>query len=154
MNSIAASFISPLSLFGNYDDGLLTTLNNPVMRTAYEDFYVIPHNWTCLHLLAIIQPSSILQIPQYSDFRVLFLVDRYGKTPLHYLLSHNAINYKAAEVLLKYTIAYLEDKDRTIFEIKETSDSMTDILLFLLSRMNTKLMSQYLRLCSIETPTH
>lgn len=73
---------------------------------------------------------------------------------MHYLLSYDKINYKAAGIMLKYTIEYLEDQQtRTMSDRKQVSDSMTNILLFIISKMNPKLVAQYLRLCSFETPT-
>lgn len=151
---IASPNISPFTCFSDYDTILFNNLNDPVTCESYQGLYIIPHNWTALHLLAICNPPKILEVPPYSEFKTSFLVDKYRKTPLHYLLAHKRINYKAATVIFKYIIDFLEDKSvRTPLVSAEVTDSISDILPFLIVRMSPKLVSQYLRVCWISTPT-
>jgi len=114
----------------------------------FQDLYFIPYNWTLLHLLAVFEPENLCKSPSYSDFKVPFIVDGYGNTPLHYLISHGNIDYSSVNYMLKYIIDYLEDKDkRTAYESTLVLDSISNIFPFIMSKTSPALVNRLLKLC-------
>ena len=142
---------------GGYDNSFLNQrdhLNRNKNLIAYQDLYCGPHNWTVLHLLALFEPQSISTIPPYQEFEVSFILDKYKKTPLHYLIAHKRIDYLMINVIFEYILDYLEDNEkRTSYEYQAITDSLSPIFLFIVSKMNSNLVKRYLGLCFSFSPT-
>lgn len=120
---------------------------------CYQDMYIVPHNWTILHLLAILEPEALELIAHYSDFKVPFLLDKYGKTPLHYIAASDYVNQQAANIVLKYIVSYLEDEDsHHLFERQAIVTSMTPLVLFIIAKGTPSLAHRFLNLCFQESP--
>src|SRR5688572_26645630 len=98
-----SSKISLDFLLATYVVDFLSPTDNSTRREfmlANQDLYIIPHNWTILHLLAILQEyNDFSEILAYPQFKTPFLLDTYGKTPLHYLFAYDKIDYVAINAM-------------------------------------------------------
>ena len=57
-------------------------------KVARSNFYIMPYSWNILHIVAIDGNDTFIKhMPAYEDFKISFLLDRYGKTPS---LSHSS----------------------------------------------------------------
>jgi len=121
---------------------------------AYQDLYFTPHNWNILHFLSILNNDVVSSIPSYADMKVPFLVDKYGKTPLHYLIAHESIDFLAVNSMLKYILDYLEEKGQDYnSEYKTVTDSLSEIAPFILTKTSPGLVERFLKLSFISSPT-
>jgi hypothetical protein len=91
----------------------LITLFHPANLAKWQDIYVPGYNFNLLHLLAILEPANLISIPPYSLAKVPFMVDRFGKTPFHYLLAHKSIEIPIKNALFKYMVDFIEDKQNS-----------------------------------------
>lgn len=153
---LASSHFPPFSRLPRSDDMYVkassTQLRRQTMR-CYQDLYIVPHNWTLLHLFAILDPEDIGLIANYAEFKVPFLLDKYGRTPLHYIAASDFVNLQVANIVLKYIVSYLEDEDaHHPFERQSIITSMTPLLLFIISKATPALAQRFLNLCFQESP--
>jgi len=126
---LASSHFSPYSLIPRSDDVFLKAASPESkcdLIEAYQKVIINPHNWTILHLLAISEPETISLVAFYSNMKVPFLLDKYDKTPLHYIVASERLNYPAANIMLKYILDHLEDRVLcSTFERNKVLDSLT-----------------------------
>jgi len=151
------SKVSPYMTFGEYEKVLLNlndqNARNEVLMNC-QDLYFTPHNWNILHFLSILNYQALSSIPSYAEMRVPFLVDKYGKTPLHYLIAHGSIDYLSVNSMFRYILDYLEDKGLEYSpEYKAITDSLSEITPFLLTETSPNLVERYLKLSFISSPT-
>ena len=151
-----SSTISHSLLIGEFHD-LYFKENNPrtkeVLVSRYQDFYITPHYWTFLHLVAILQPTDIPLVAVFSQFKMPFLIDRYGKTPLHYLLAHDNLDYSTANTLITYILDYLDDCDkRNMYEYQSIIRSLSDLFPFITTKATPRLSHRFLKLSYKKTP--
>ena len=107
-----------------------------------------------LHLLALYESQSISTIPPYEELKVPFLIDKYNKTPLHYLIAHEQVDYHMINVIFEYILDFLEDEERTTsYQFQAITDSLSPIFLFIINKMNSGLVKRYLKLCFSPCPT-
>jgi len=113
----------------------------------YRDFCASPHNWTVLHLLALFEEQSIHTMPTYEELQVPFLIDKYGKTPFHYLISQDRVDYHLINIMFEYILDYLEDTDkRTPAEYQIIFDSLSPVFLFIVSKINPTLVNRFMKI--------
>lgn len=124
------------------------------LMLAYQDLYILPYNWTILHILAITKPKAIPLIATYPEFKVPFMRDIYGKTPLHYILASKQINYVAANAMLNYIVDYIRDDTHcSSFRNQTILASMTPLFLFNITKTSPDVAQKYLDACFQEAPT-
>jgi len=78
-------------------------------------------------------------------------LDHYFKTPLHYLLAHQEINYSSVNTILAYICDYLEAANQ--YEYQQIIKSLSHLLGFILQNCHVKLRERFLNLCSTTSPT-
>ena len=110
--------------------------------------YYYPHKWTLLHLLCIFQTKLIAPLTADPEFKSPFLVDRYGKTPLHYVLAHEKLDFSLLNNVAEYMLRHLQDENCPVYERQITIDSITNILALIMDKLKPALTVQYLKLFS------
>ena len=113
---------------------------------AYQDLYFSQHGWTILHLLAIFQSRDIIKLTEDPNFKVPFLVDNYGKTPFHYILSHNGFEFSLVNAVAQFMADHLNDINVTSHQRQKTLDSLTELFPFIIARLNQSLVNKFLSL--------
>jgi len=87
-------------------------------------------------------------IPPYEELQVPFLVDKYDKTPFHYLIAHDRMDFHLINVMFEYILDYLEDTPkRAPHEYQIIMDSLSPIFLFIITKINAGLVNRFLKLC-------
>jgi len=128
-----------------------------MVATALKaDLIVLPYSWNVLHLASIYGLHQFIKaIPPYSEFKMKFILDHYGKTPLHYLISHKRINYTSINIMVKYICDYIEDcsKNGNTYEFQKIFVSLTPLFCFILLKTELKLKERFLNLCLTNSPT-
>lgn len=93
------------------------------------------------------------RLPSYEVLKVPHIVDKYGKTPLHYLLAQNRTNvvFIYRQNAVKYILDYLEDKTRSQYECKIITDSLSPLLPILLMKLGPSLSLRFMEFIYKET---
>jgi len=120
-----------------------------------SNFYVMPYSWNILHVVAIDSNDTFIKdMPAYADFKLSFLLDRYGKTPLHYLIAQEKITYSSVNIMLTYVCDYLDDcADERKYEYQQIVKSMNPLCWFILLKCDVGLRGRFLNLCFVDSPT-
>mmetsp|Transcript_31481 Transcript_31481/g.28666 ORF Transcript_31481/g.28666 Transcript_31481/m.28666 type:complete len:172 (-) Transcript_31481:267-782(-) len=120
----------------------------------YKDFALYPYGWNLLHIVSIFYPKFFRTKGfNYTKFKVPFEVDNYHKTPLHYLLGYENINYLAVNDMMAYMVDYLEDEQvfndvSGLHEIHSLFDSLSPIYPILFHKIKPSTVNRFLRLWS------
>jgi len=82
------------------------------------------------------------------------MLDHYGKTPLHYLVSHARINYASINVMVRYICDYLDDclRKGSTSEFQKILKSLTPLFCFILLKTEVHLKERFLNLCFSVSP--
>lgn len=138
------------------EDSIL--LNNLQKEKAYtkaleSEFYIFPHSWNLLHIACIEENHAFIKnMPAYKDFKLQFILDHHFKTPLHYLLAHQEVNYSSVNIVLAYICDYLEALSNNKYEYSQIIKSLTPLLWFILQKSQTKIKERFLQLCETNSP--
>jgi len=145
------SFNSPYDFLFKKKMSLETRISK-VMRHA--NLIVHPLSWNILHILALQANHKVLrELPDFSRFKVPVLLDHFGKTPLHYLISHNKIDETSMQGMFSYICDYLEDcYSRDICQFQDILKSLTLLICFILEKVESKLKERFLYLCLANSP--
>jgi len=148
-------FRSHYSLFNSLEDSLLNNnipKEQPYTKALESEFTVFPHSWNLLHIASIEGNSDFIKnMPAYRDFKLRFILDHYFKTPLHYLLAHQEINYSSVNIILAYICDYMEAANQ--YEYQQIIKSLSPLLGFILQKCNVRLRENFLNLCSTTSAT-
>lgn len=113
-----------------------------------QGLYTVAQSWTHLHILCIFQLHELLaQVILSKEFKIPFVLDIYGKTPLHYLIAPDKMNENSINMVLNSILDYLEDKARDYFEKEAILKSLSPLFLFITSKANPKARDRYLKNC-------
>ena len=123
--------------------------------TRLQNLFIHPYCFNFFHLAVIIDSSQISNPHvSYSCFKVPFMLDKFRKTPLHYLLARQPIDYLLVNTMFEYILEYLEDIDRrNPREVVYIMESLTPLFSTTVTKTNPKLRDRYLHLCCQTPPT-
>ena len=125
---------------------LKITKSISVFASNFKDVYLCPQRWTFLHLFAIYRPDDINKVVETPGFKSPFLVDSFGKTPLHYLLVHSIINFVAVNAVIKYITEYLHSIEKSNpAEFHQIIDSLSGILPLFFNQINHSVVLKFLK---------
>jgi len=113
---------------------------------APEDFYISPHGWNSLHLLTIFKDEDFYKALEDPDFTVPFLVDNYGRTPLHYLLSQPNIEFTTIVALIQFTFKFLKNEKVNRSERQLAYNSLTELFPYIVLKFDNSVTLEYLKL--------
>jgi len=143
----------------NAVDDFLFDRNIPVelacdIAQRCSNLTVHPYQWNILHLVAIKGYHTFIKnMPEYSQFRVPFLLDTFNKTPLHYLIAHEKINSASINFMLNYICDYLEGLSKyQRYQGQEIIISLTPLFWFILNKADTKIQVRFFKICSRPPP--
>jgi len=144
--------------FNSVEDSLLRSNRSKAENFAKitkSNFYIMPYSWNILHVVAIDSNDTFIKdMPAYADFKISFLLDRYGKTPLHYLIAQEKITYSSVNIMLTYICDYLDDcTDERKYEYQQIVQSLNPLCWFILLKCDIKLRERFLNLCFVDSPT-
>lgn len=143
----------PYHHIGSSITSLIYAHNFKQILQSYQDFYIKPYNWNLLHLLAIYKPHEISAVlPSHSDFKVSFLVDTYGNTPLHYLITQETISYDSINVIFAYIVDYLSDS-KTHHEWHNVTKALGNLFPYIIAKISPSLVIGYLEILFSEPDT-
>ncbi len=119
------------------------------LAPLYQDLVISPFTWNILHIMALQGKTAFIkELPEMSSkLKMPFLLDHFGKTPLHYLMASRKIDYQAVNSIFSYICdhhndCYLHHKD----EFQEIMKSLSILLPFIFSKIETKLKERFLTL--------
>ena len=120
-----------------------------------QDLIIHPYTWNILHIMALrANHTFIKELPEMSrELKVPFLLDHFGKTPLHYLMAHRKIDYVAVNSMFSYICDYLEEcYSRDVHEFQEILKSLSLLLPFIFNKIETRLKEKFLLLSFASSP--
>ena len=133
-------------VFQNMIEELKTVEKILSFVSLYKNVYLCPQRWTLLHLFAIYQPDLINQVVEIPDIKFPFLVDSFGKTPLHYLLAHKNINYVTVNAVIKYIVDYSNSVQKSnIAEFYLINNSLSRIFPLFFNQINHSVVLKFLK---------
>jgi len=151
-------FQSYYTKFNAIEDSLMRR-NRPkaelFSKIIQSNFYILPYSWNVLHIAAIDGNDNFIKdMPAYADFKISFLLDRYGKTPLHYLVAQEKITYSSVNIMLTYICDYLDDcSSENKHEYQHVIKALNPLCWFILLKCDIKLRVRFLNLCFVDSPT-
>lgn len=146
------------SRFNTIEDSLLKS-NRPkaevFSKIRESNFCLLPYSWNILHIAAIDGNDNFIKdMPKYEDFNISFLLDKYEKTPLHYMIAQEKITYSSVNIMLTYICDYLDDcAEKRKYEYQQIIKSLNPLCWFILLKCEIKLRERFLSLCFIDSPT-
>jgi len=148
-DKVPAYSILEKTVFEDMIKELKTTEDTSVFASRFKHVYLCPQRWTFLHLFAIYRPDDINKVVETPDIKFPFLVDSFGKTPLHYMLAHSKINYVAVNAVIKYIIEYLSSiEDSNPPEFHQIINSLSGILPMFFNQINHSVVLKFLK-CNV-----
>jgi len=110
------------------------------------ELFVFPFKWTILHVVSVFANHEFLaSMPNYSEFKMPFLLDAFERTPFHYLTAHKDFNFLTASNLFRYICDYLEDCQlRDPYEFQKVIRSLSPLLSTILQKIETKQRQRFL----------
>jgi len=120
----------------------------------FQELTIQPYAWNILHVIALQANHAFFkELPEFSQFKVPFLLDHFGKTPLHYLMAHKKIDYTSINTMFSYILDYLDDCfARDICQYQEIMKSLTLLISFILNKVEPKLKERFLNICFAASP--
>ncbi len=130
----------------------IKTINATLERC--QGLTVLPFAWNILHIAAIrAQHDFIKNMPEYSHFKVPFLLDAANKTPLHYLIVQRKHNSNSINVMLTYICDYIDGlSEYESYQAQEILISLTPLFWFILTKTDLKIRERFLDICFIAPP--
>jgi len=118
------------------------------------ELFVLPFHWTILHIVSIFNNHDfILEMPEYSQFKMSFLVDSFNQTPLHYLVARKNVNFITANIIFRYICDYLQDcQFKNPIEFQHIVKSLSPLLPFIFNKIEVKLRQRFFLLAYTKSP--
>ncbi len=120
----------------------------------FQDVNIQPYSWNVLHVIALQANHAFFkELPEFDKFRMPFLLDHFGKTPLHYLMANRRVDYTSINKMFGYICDYLDDcYSRDVYEFQDILKSLTLLLSFILSKIELNLKERFLNICFAASP--
>jgi len=117
------------------------------------EFFVLPFRWTTLHIVSVFAHHDfIASMPEYSEFQMPFLLDVFNRTPLHYLIAHQNLNFITVNIVFGYMCDYLEDCQlKNPFEFQKIIESLSSLLPFILQKIENKSRQRFLLMVYVKS---
>ena len=120
-----------------------------------QELSVQPFAWNILHIAALqANHTFIKELPEISgQFKVPFLLDRFGKTPLHYLIANRRVDYTSINCMFSYICDYLEASYKNnIYEFQNIMKSLTVLIPFILNKLDPRHKERFLTISLAASP--
>ena len=110
--------------------------------------FVLPFRWNILHIVTVFAKDDFIErMPNFSQFKMPFLLDAFDRTPFHYLIAHKKVNLMTVNALFSYICDYLEDCRKTNpFEFQKIIHSLSPLLPEIFEKIQTKPKQKFLAL--------
>jgi len=123
--------ISPLSYVGILILNFFLNEPDPEVKhrmiTKYKDLNIYPHNLNLFHITAVFFPQKDL-ISFCLESGIQFYGDIYGRTPLHYLLNSDKIDFNNIKYILENFDAIFQNTTDTYALMSEITQDVTKLL--------------------------
>jgi len=91
-------------------------------------------------------------MPDFSEFKMPFLLDAFDRTPLHYLIAHKNVHSVAVNAIFGYICDYLEDcQSKNPFEFQQIIRSLSPMLSLIFEKIGIKLRQRFLAIVHSES---
>jgi len=147
------------SIFNSVDDFLFEPKTPlPILIASAlncQELSVQPFAWNILHIVALQgNHAFIKELPEIGNqFKVPFLLDRFGKTPLHYLIANRRVDYTSINCMFSYICDYLDQCYKSsIYEFQNIMKSLTMLIPFILNKLEPRLKERFLTLSLATSP--
>jgi len=148
--------IKKFTVFSSADDFLFdrSATDSVSFARRQPELFILPFHWTTLHTVSIFAHHDfILEMPEYSQFKMPFLVDSFNQTPLHYLVAQKNVNFISANIILRYICDFMEDcQFQNPIEFQHIVGSLSSLLPYIFTKIEVKLRQRFFLLAYTKTP--
>ncbi len=143
------------SIFNSVDSFLFAESVEYSLSEAvrHPGLFIAPFRWNLLHIVSLYANHDfIAKMPEYSQFKMPFLVDAFDRTPFHYLIAHKNVNLMTVNILFGYICDYLEDCQlRDPFEFQKVIKSLSSVLSFIFEKIEIRRRLRFLAMVYTES---